>query len=253
VSTGKKTLNFSREIVLKTMKRLIALKGERVRVKDLLRELHVDQHRLYQLFESWAEIRKLSGLRKNRCPASQVYSDDELLESYQKVVLELGRMPGPKEFAKLSGHDWATLKLRFGDEWAISRRAQSMADYKSVFGKSYKPNKLRHFQLDRVAMNKLWKQARIVMSSHASIPRDDWQKGKHAADARPPFDLLVVCVNDWLDAPVPIVQIEEMFPHGEPRRVQEDEEMRQRSIKLSQARNMAMLLEEDSVFWLERC
>lgn len=91
-----------------------------------------------QLFGSWSNFIKVSGLRNRRKNSSRRYTDDELIAQVQMLAKKLGRSPTRKEFEKYPN---------FASGGTIAKRYGAWNDFLKAAGLEI--NRYRHNQYDK--------------------------------------------------------------------------------------------------------
>ena len=103
-----------RDFLVAEARRLAGLHGERLTLQRFCREAGVSHSTIRRHFERWVDLRTAAGLSTPRAMIGYTWTEQALLQEYERVTRRLGWCPGLAEFGRHARCSTGTVKNRFG-------------------------------------------------------------------------------------------------------------------------------------------
>lgn len=112
---------YSRESILAALTEFVKAGRTRICLADFSQLTGISADAIIHHWRSWSALRRAAGLSVREIP-QPLYSDDDLLAEFDRVVRKLGRVPSRKDFDAEGCCSSVTLMKRFGRKRELLRR-----------------------------------------------------------------------------------------------------------------------------------
>ena len=189
----------SREDLVSELQKLARETGGDVTLHEFCSRTGFGPATVYRQFGTWSGLRREAGLSA-RFRMPRLYSDDELMGDFERVVQLLDKVPTNAELNQLSRFSLGTYLRRFGNRSGIKQACVDYVDRRrAAQAAAGIPQALRRLiPANDPWVLDMWRKVRVsllVYSSHLQQFQREWPE-------------LVVCLkHDWPECPCPVLEL----------------------------------------------